>query len=433
MDRPPTSGAPPSPWAALAGNPLRFLTSSWPWRSWAYLAGSSLVGLVTFLAFFALVIVGVLTSLLVVGLFVLASIPLLFSVVGDVERRRMQVMSPGRPPVPSPHPPLEHPGLRAWFRQRRAEPLPRREVGYGVLLATLLWLVDILVAANAVLFLTLMALGPLVARYDEFVVFAWGASSPLEAVPISLVGLPVCYVLFAYVATALAAAQVALARILLGASEEQLEKRISELRRSRLDLVDAFETERKRIERHLHDGAQQRLVALTMTLGRAELDVPEGPGLDLVRRAHGEAEAALADLREAVRGIHPRVLVDHGIAAAVREVADRMPLPVSVDIQVPGRLPAPVEGAAYFVASEAITNVARHAEARSCRVTGWVRGDRLVLSVTDDGGGGAEVGGGSGLAGLVTRLDALGGMLTVDSPAGGPTQIRMECPCRIEP
>ena len=165
-----------------------------------------------------------------------------------------------------------------------------------------------------------------------------------------------------------------------------------------------------------------------MTLGRAELDVPEGPGLDLVRQAHGEAEAALADLREAVRGIHPRVLVDHGIGAAVREVADRMPIPGTVRIDVP-RLPESVEGAAYFVVSEALTNVARHAGARSAQVAGWVHGDRLVVAVTDDGRGGARVGGGSGLAGLVTRLDVLGGTLTVRSPEGGPTEVRMECPC----
>ncbi len=433
MERASTIGAPPTAWGALTGNPIRFLTSSWPFRSWAYLAGSSLVGLVTFVAFFVLVLTGIVSSIIVVGLVLLASIPLLFMVVGTLERRRLRLMTPGEPPLPSPHPPLLEPGPRAWFRQRRSEPIPRRELGYGVLLAVFLWWVDLVVAANAVLFLTLMAFAPLIAVYDEFVVIWWSADTPLDAVPIGLVGFVVTYVLFAYAATALAAAQVALARILLGASDEQLEARITALRRSRLDLVDAFETERKRIERHLHDGVQQRLVALTMTLGRAELDVPEGPGLDLVRQAHREAEAALADLREAVRGIHPRVLIDHGVEAAVREVADRMPIPVAVDITLPERLPAPVEAAAYFVVSEAITNVARHAQAGSARITGWTHDGDLVLTVTDDGVGGAQVGAGSGLAGLVTRLDALGGRLQVMSPAGGPTRIRMECPCRIEP
>lgn len=433
MERSPRAGAAPTAWGALAGSPVRFLTSSWPFRSWAYLAGSSLVGLLTLVAFVALALTGIVTSIVVIGVFVLASMPLLFMALGDLERRRLRVMSPCGAPLPSPHPRLRDAGLRGWLRQRRRESLPGRELGYGVLLAVLLWWVDLLVAANAVLLLSLMALAPLLAHYEEFVVFGWTASSAWEAVPVGVVGFVGFYVFFAYVATALAAGQVALARLLLGASEEQLEQRITELRRSRLDLVDAFETERKRIERHLHDGVQQRLVALTMTLGRAELDVPEGPGLELVRQAHGEAEAALSDLREAVRGIHPRVLIDHGIEAAVREIADRMPIPVAVDITLSGRLPAPVEATAYFVVSEAITNVAKHARAGSSRITGWEQDGDLVVTVTDDGVGGARIGAGSGLAGLVTRLDALGGRLEVHSPVGGPTRIRMECPCRIEP
>lgn len=148
-------------------------------------------------------------------------------------------------------------------------------------------------------------------------------------------------------------------------------------------------------------------------------------------KAHSEAEAALADLREAVRGIHPRVLVDHGLEAAVREVADRSPLPVTVQLALPSRLPPPIEAAAYFVVSEALGNVAKHAQASSCGVTGRVERDQLIVTVTDDGIGGAKVGAGTGLTGLVTRLDALGGTLVVDSPPGGPTRLRMECPCRL--
>src|SRR5690606_31442707 len=175
---------------------------------------------------------------------------------------------------------------------------------------------------------------------------------------------------------------------------------VTALRRSRVDLVDAFETERRRIERDLHDGAQQRLVALTMTLGRAELEIPEGVGLDLVREAYGQAEAALEELRSTVRGIHPRVLVDHGAEAAVHEVADAVEVPVTVDVRLPERLPAPVEAAAYFVVSEALTNVVRHANARSVRVHARLADGSLVLVVQDDGVGGATVRPGGGLAGL---------------------------------
>ncbi|HEY4572229.1 MAG TPA: ATP-binding protein, partial [Kribbella sp.] len=149
---------------------------------------------------------------------------------------------------------------------------------------------------------------------------------------------------------------------------------------------------------------------------------------------HAEAEAALADLRAAVRGIHPRVLVDHGLEAAVREVADRMPLPVTVQVSLPSRLPPPIEAAAYFVVSEALANVAKHARATKCEVSGFLDHEQLIITVADDGVGGAEPGksgAGTGLTGLVTRLDALGGRLDVDSPPGGPTRLRMECPCRL--
>jgi signal transduction histidine kinase len=150
-----------------------------------------------------------------------------------------------------------------------------------------------------------------------------------------------------------------------------------------------------------------------------------------VRAAHEQAEQALEDLRATVRGIHPRVLADHGLTAAVHEIADRSSTPVAVDIRLNHRLPGPVEAAAYFLVSEALTNVSRHAQARHVAVHAWRNGDSFVLTVVDDGVGGAVVdrASGSGLAGLALRLDALGGQLQVHSPTGGPTEIRMECSC----
>ncbi|WGX97579.1 sensor domain-containing protein [Nocardioides sp. L-11A] len=421
---------PESAWSALRGNPVRFLLSSWPWRALAYLASTAVVGFALLVVLLALLLAGAITAVVVIGFVLIGAIPLVAVAVLALERRRIRLVQPRAVPLGEPRPPVAG-GPRAWVRQRRREPPSGREAGYVVLLVTLLWLVDAVVAFNAVFLTGVFVVAPLIAAVDQVVVFAWAPDSAGEALPLLLIGAPLSYALSAYVVTAMAAAQAALARLLLEPGEEELERRIRQLRRSRLDLVDAFETERRRIERHLHDGVQQRLVALSMTLGRAELDVPEGPGLDLVRQAHRETEAALADLREAVRGIHPRVLVDHGIAAAVREVADRMPVPVTVGLDLP-RLPAPVEAAAYFVVSEALTNVARHAGARTVGVAGWLAGDDLVVTVTDDGVGGARIGAGTGLAGLVTRLDALGGTLGVRSPEGGPTEVRMECPCRTE-
>ncbi|MGN9811254.1 histidine kinase [Micromonospora sp. BQ11] len=300
------------------------------------------------------------------------------------------------------------------------------EAGVTVLLVTLFWLVD----AAVVVLLTasvMLILAPVLVRHDMVEIAGWRVDNTGEAwlaVPAGILTL----VLLAYAVTALACGQAALVRHLLDPPEAQLAEAVQQLRRSRSGLVDAFETERRRIERDLHDGVQQRLVALTMTLGSAELDLTDGPGLDLVREAHQQAEQALADLRTTIRGIHPQVLTDHGLAAAVHEIAGRSPVPVHLDLALDGRLPPAVEAAAYFFVSENLTNVARHARARSAQVHAWTEDHALIVSVVDDGVGGADPQAGTGLAGLRARLDALDGDLHITSPAGGPTQVRMTCP-----
>jgi signal transduction histidine kinase len=417
-------------WGALGGNPVRFLMSSWPWRSLGYLASGAIVGVLTLVGFFALVGVGLVTAVVVVGFFLLGAVPLLGVAVGGLERRRLALMRVGVPDSVWETTPRA--SLRERVRAARREPASWRELGYAVLLALLLWWVDAAVAFNAVVLPGLLVLSPVLAAFDRVDVLFWQFDRPVEALPLALVGGPVLLVVAAYLVTLVAAGQASLARILLSPSEAALAARVRQLGESRVRLVDAFETERRRIERDLHDGVQQRLVALTMTLGSAELEAPEGPTLELVQRAHQQAEEALTELRATVRGIHPRVLVDHGLVAAVNEVADRSPVPVRVDIDLPGRLDGPVEAAAYFVVSEALTNVARHARATHAAVAGGVRDGRLVLTVVDDGGGGASVTRGTGLAGLVTRLEALDGTLSVTSPSGGPTEVRMESPCRID-
>jgi signal transduction histidine kinase len=414
--------APQDAWGALRDRPWRFLGSAWPWRSLAYLLTSVPIALVTLVVLSCTLFIGAATLVLVVGVVVLASVPLLTGLLGVVERRRLALVQGGAPTGLT---------LRERLAAGRRLPTSWPEVGYAVLFAVLLWVVDLGVLLFAVTVPVVLLLAPWLTEVDRMQLFGWRVDPGPEAwlaVAIGVVMLAVA----AYVVSVAAIAQAGLARLLLDPREAQLAAAVADLRRSRVELVDAFETERRRIERDLHDGVQQRLVALTMTLGRAELDVPEGPGLDLVRAAHRQAEEALDDLRGTVRGIHPRVLADHGLAAAVHEVADRSTVPVSVDIRLGGqRLPGPVEAAAYFVVSEALTNVARHSGARRAQVQAWRQGDALVLSVVDDGAGGARVdrGAGSGLAGLALRLEALGGQLRVTSPEGGPTEVRMECPC----
>jgi signal transduction histidine kinase len=235
-----------------------------------------------------------------------------------------------------------------------------------------------------------------------------------------------------WIAVGVAQGQRAVAHFMLAASrEEELTARVETLTESRAGLVDAVDAERRRIERDLHDGAQQRLVAVAMTLGRAgqQFDIDPDNARRLVDEAHGETKAALVDLRNLARGIHPAVLTDRGLDAALSALAERAPIPVDVSVLVNPR-PAPtVEAVAYFVVSEALTNVAKHSHAQRARVSALRIEDRLVLEVVDDGVGGARLEPGSGLSGLRDRARSVDGTLTLTSPAGGPTMLRVEMPC----
>ncbi|TDW22481.1 sensor histidine kinase [Kribbella kalugense] len=420
--------SPKTVWAALASP--RYLISSWPWRSYGYLFTSVPMGGLAIGVLIGLAALGAVLSPILIGILLLTAFPLVGAAIGRVERWRAGLMLLDG--ISSPHAKLPRTlSLRQRRTFRRREQASMRALGYSFVLGVLLWPLSALFAGISATVLGVSLAAPIIADGDEMGMGPWTLDTFWEGLLFLVLFTPPFYVVSSYLLGVIAGAQASLAKAMLGPREQELQRNLAELRRSRLDLVDAFETERVRIERHLHDGVQQRLVGLTMTLGLAELDLPEGDGRRLVVKAHAEAEAALADLRAAVRGIHPRVLVDHGLEAAVREVADRMPLPVTLQLSIPMRLPPPIEAAAYFVVSEALANVAKHAQAANCEVSGWVDRDRLVITVQDDGIGGARLGAGTGLTGLVTRLDALGGTLDVDSPPGGPTRLRMECPCRL--
>jgi signal transduction histidine kinase len=230
---------------------------------------------------------------------------------------------------------------------------------------------------------------------------------------------------------ALAAADIAVARYLIGpGSQADMTVRIGQLERSRAQAVGSAEAERRRIERDLHDGAQQRLVSLAMNLGRARArfaDDPDGAKV-IIDQAHTEAKEALAELRNLVRGVHPPVLSDRGLDAAISGLAALSPVPVTVHVSLDAR-PAPsAEASAYFVVAEALTNVAKHARATRAVVEASRHGDVLRVVIRDDGIGGADPDG-QGLAGLADRLAGVDGRLSVRSPAGGPTVIEAELPC----
>ncbi|WP_329380849.1 sensor domain-containing protein [Streptomyces sp. NBC_01351] len=237
-----------------------------------------------------------------------------------------------------------------------------------------------------------------------------------------------------WVIRALATVDRVLVAGLLGPS--RLDHRVSELESDRGVVVDTAAADLRRIERDLHDGAQARLVALAMDLGLAKEKLAEDPraAARMVDEAHGEVKIALQELRDLARGIHPAVLTDRGLDAALSAVASRCVVPVKVSVDLPAdqRPAEAIEGIAYFVVSELLQNVSKHAgsAARGAGVDVWKAGERLLIQVCDDGRGGAGLSAGAGLAGLSERLGAVDGVLVVDSPAGGGTVVTAELPWR---
>ncbi|GAA0393263.1 sensor histidine kinase [Microbispora corallina] len=415
---------PHSAWQAVVRRDL--LATSLPWRALAYLVTGAAVGVVVLVLLIASLAASALLTLVLVGVPLLAA-PVLGAVpLGALERRRLRIMDAEA--APSPHRPAG-PGARAWLATRLREQATWRALAYAVLLAVVLGPIELIAVTYGLVVPLVMIGAPIsVAEAGPLVLMKfWPLDTFTEAFAAAILGVLVL-VLAAYPITALATAHAALARLLLTPTRAESGERLAELTRSRSRLVEAFEAERRRIERDLHDGAQQRLVALTMTLGLARVSGGDESAA-LVARAHEEAKLALAEIRDLIRGIHPRILVDRGLPAAVAELADRSPVPVEVDVDVPRRLPGVVESIAYFVVSEALANVAKHSRAERAWVRGRLDGPLLAVEVGDDGVGGADASAGTGLAGLADRVSVLDGRLTLSSPVGGPTLLRAEIEC----
>jgi PAS domain S-box-containing protein len=213
---------------------------------------------------------------------------------------------------------------------------------------------------------------------------------------------------------------------------EELHARLEDLAASRARIVTAGDSERRRLERNLHDGAQQRLVTLTLSLrlALARLDTDPTAARELLEGAAEELGHALEELRELARGLHPALLTERGLGMAVESLANRLPVRVEVEEIPAKRLPEPIEAAAYYLIAEALTNVAKYAQASAARVRVAQTDAKLVVEVSDDGVGGADATAGSGLRGLADRVEALGGRLDVTSPAGAGTSLRAEIPTR---
>jgi signal transduction histidine kinase len=424
----------------------RFVVTGWPWRSLGYLLTTPVVVMLAGLPltmlglpWIALLVqlaeggfrwpLGTVVLVVLLGAALVAvGGPLVGLPLAVVERRRLRLVD-ARPVVSGHHQAPDH-GLWPWLRTRYTEAATWRALGYAGLLLTVapvLYGVGFLLVA----LIGVLAMSPLlVDDGGSPVSLGFGQVTSLEeALPYALSGvalLPAVPYVFALVAGAHAAA----ARALLCGDSEELRARLVEVSRSRARLVDAFDAERRRIERDLHDGAQQRLVGLTLQLGLARLDLPpDSPAARAVTGAHTQAKQLMAELRELIRGIHPQVLSDRGLAAALRELADDAAVPVTVSTDLPERLPDHVQHAAYFMVAEALTNVAKHAQAASASVTARLQDSVLVVDVGDDGQGGADPARGSGLTGMADRVAVAEGRMLLSSPPGGPTLLRVELPC----
>lgn len=381
------------------------LVSSRPWRSVAYLAAR-----LPLPALGALLVLGPIFGGGWTGAAIAVPLALAYlaaaTIAAPLDRRLVRLLN--RPPIPSAKPRL-------------------RTVTHGV--------INLVLAPFEVIFLIGWLLGglalicsPLLISAGPVAAGAWTIDDSGEAWLAAPAGLALL-IAGTYAAIGLAEAHAFLARELLSPTSDELQRQVTELARSRTRIIDAFDVERRRIERDLHDGAQQQLVTLALTLDLARIEL-EGSGSEaerLVTQAHRQATSTMRELRDLIHGIHPPVLADRGLPGAVEELADRSALPVTYSADLPERLPEPIETAAYFVLAEALANAGKHSRADTVAIDVHLDDRTLVLAVEDDGRGGAKPG--SGLQGLGDRMAAVGGRLTLESPHGGPTIVRAEIPC----
>ncbi|WP_326605238.1 sensor domain-containing protein [Streptomyces sp. NBC_01799] len=372
--------------------PARFALDPWTWKEISYLLSNLPMALAGFVYTVFMIGVGVGLSVTVIGLPLLAAGLQGARLLGRAERGRARGLLGIRIDEPSSVAQARHDqGFFPWLWSSLKDPVGWRAVLYS------------------------------------FIRLPWGVLT----FTVTLVSLFVLWPVLPFTARLLTNADRAMARGLLSPSDE-LERRIAELESDRGVVVDTAAADLRRIERDLHDGAQARLVALAMGLGLAKEKLTEDPeaAARMVDEAHGEVKVALQELRDLARGIHPAVLTDRGLDAALSAIASRCTVPVTVEVDLASRPAQAIEGIAYFTVSELLQNVSKHSGARSASVEVRRSAERLLIRVSDDGRGGARMDGGTGMSGLAERLGAVDGLFVLDSPAGGPTTITAELPWR---
>ena len=406
-----------TPGLALRCHPAKLPLTSWPWRCLAHVLTSPLVAAVWLVSCWPLLAI--------------AGVPL-----GHVERRRLRLLDRSR--IPNPHAPAPHEGVKAWIDTRARERVSWMELLHGVLLVplsllnfgvlVLVLLMPGMLAASSGLLVAFSVLGVDPAAVDP------GATAvhrdPFAQVLLCVLGL-VLMVAGLYAVTLLAEGQRYLARSLI--TEPAPSARLDDLARSRARITGAFDAERRRIERDLHDGAQQRLTALMMTLGTMRYRHDRGEDITaLIDRAGADTRHAVEELRRIVHDIFPAALAENDLAGALDDLAARAEtagITTTVDIDFPAGIAPEVQVGLYFATSELCTNVLKHAQATAMILRGGHTGDgRITITVEDNGRGGAQPNG-TGLLGVTDRIETLNGRVHVTSPVGGPTRITLEVPC----
>ena len=454
--RVPAADTPRTAGQALRRRPWSLIRTSWPWRSLAYVLATPttliyllLVTLLTLVYLLLLttalipvpVYVGATPLIFVAGaaicwpLTMLAGVPL-----GRVERARLRWVDLNE--IENPHQPLRGVTLREWVRVRVREQSTWTEVLHVTLLFPL-GLINLTVLFFALFFVLAMIVWPInivgirivEGNLDEFA-RAQGISP--DAFEMSLpfqVGLFIAgiflFVAGLYAITLLAEGERYVARYLLGYDErERLGRELAGVTTSRARITAAFDEERRKIERDLHDGAQQRLTSVVMTLATTKYQLTKGEDVaPFIDQATTEAQQAINELRDLVHGIYPAALREHDLADALRDAVERCGVPATVEIDISEPLPRDVEIGVYFAVSELLTNVTKHSRATTLTLAARQANGAVTITVDDNGVGGATTGHGTGLLGVADRIETLSGTLTIDSPSGGPTTILIEMPC----
>jgi signal transduction histidine kinase len=397
------------------------------YRNLLYLLMSAPFGVAYFLTLLCGLSVGAVLTFVLIGIPLLLATLWLWRAMAVFERMcargllRVPIVAPAQVPAE---------GTSVWGRAlvRLRDPVTWKALVFVVAkcpAGVLTWIVLAFASFHAVLF----TLAPLVVSWVPIIFFGTEIDNPVQALPLLPIGL-VAIVVTVNLVNGLAWLHGLFARLLLGPSSAELEQRLATMRSARARIIEATDAERRRIERNLHDGAQQSLVALTLKLGMAKARLPEDPATaaTLVEEAHAEATQAVEELRELARGIHPTVVSERGLGPALEGLAVRAPLPVEVSGVPEERLPESVEVAVYYAVAEALTNVAKYAEASEASVRLARVEQTLRVEISDDGVGGADPSRGSGLRGMADRIESLDGQIELESPPGAGTTLRAELP-----